>query len=343
MKARAIDNYIRRATAGLPHFERIDTAAELRVNLNVRIKELMLEGHSREEAEFLAIKDMGDAFTANRAFLGHAFTHRLGWALVVLTLLAGAGWWLWQNWYSVFPWETEVRAVELTMRDMDRTLQNDKRFVERGKYLKYEFNLPRGTKQVEVALVSREETVSGVLSGQFPGQYPYSRKLSPVGANKPLRYGLLLSNGIVADKSNFEIQQMIVEPIATQTYKPFGEIESESVFNMVSAGVGSRWAKFAQPNGVRPVKNSWGWISRKMVGKSNIRLNEWFLLVEYSIDFAQKLSTPYAPPNAAVFILVKASDQLLGNKAPKTRDIRLGKFTHQPVFVNSKGQQIIVR
>jgi hypothetical protein len=82
-----IDTYIKRATSGLPTRERIDTAAELRVHLNARVKKHLLEGHTREEAEFLAVDAMGAPAPVNRQFIGHLFTPKLGW-------------WHWQLWGS---------------------------------------------------------------------------------------------------------------------------------------------------------------------------------------------------------------------------------------------------
>ena len=46
-----INQYINKATAGLPNKERIDTSAELRVHLNAQVKKHIIEGHSQKEAE----------------------------------------------------------------------------------------------------------------------------------------------------------------------------------------------------------------------------------------------------------------------------------------------------
>ncbi len=96
-KTRPIDRYIKQATAGLPRLERIDTAAELRVNLNLRIKELMLEGHTPEEAELLVVKNMGDAASTNRAFIFNRFKLSIGWLLVSASIFGGAGFWLFKT------------------------------------------------------------------------------------------------------------------------------------------------------------------------------------------------------------------------------------------------------
>ncbi|CAN5507467.1 hypothetical protein BH24DEI1_BH24DEI1_04670 [soil metagenome] len=88
------DRYIRQVTQGLLPRKRIDTAAELRVHLNGRARELMLEGFSREEAEHLAVMGMGPPASVNRRFLGHLFTAPLGWLTVVVLVLGGTGWWV---------------------------------------------------------------------------------------------------------------------------------------------------------------------------------------------------------------------------------------------------------
>ncbi|MFC6664903.1 permease prefix domain 1-containing protein [Deinococcus radiopugnans] len=87
-----LDAYIHRATLGLPRGERLDAAAELRTHLLERVAEHMAQGFSREEAEYLTVKGMGEPQTVNRGLLGHVFTNRLGWAaLAVLLVGAGAG------------------------------------------------------------------------------------------------------------------------------------------------------------------------------------------------------------------------------------------------------------
>ena len=82
LKRRPIDKYIQQVTAGLPHLERIDTAAEIRVHLNQKTRDLMTQGFPREEAEHLAVQEMGPVSSTNRALLGHIFTPKLGWITV---------------------------------------------------------------------------------------------------------------------------------------------------------------------------------------------------------------------------------------------------------------------
>jgi hypothetical protein len=92
LKRKPIDMYIRRATAGLPRLERVDTAAEIRVHLLQKTRELMAQGFPREEAEHLAVQEMGPVAATNRAFLGHIFTSSLGWVVVGLTVIASGIW-----------------------------------------------------------------------------------------------------------------------------------------------------------------------------------------------------------------------------------------------------------
>lgn len=85
-----VDQYIRRATTGLPNRTRLDTAAELRVHLNERIRKYMAQGFDRAEAEHLAVEQMGPAEPVNRRFLGHVFTPRVGWVVLGLLVLASS-------------------------------------------------------------------------------------------------------------------------------------------------------------------------------------------------------------------------------------------------------------
>lgn len=87
-----VDQYIRRATTGLPSRTRLDTAAELRVHLNERIRQYMAQGFDRAEAEHLAVEQMGPAEPVNRSFLGHVFTPRVGWVVLALLVLVFGGW-----------------------------------------------------------------------------------------------------------------------------------------------------------------------------------------------------------------------------------------------------------
>ncbi len=110
-----IDQYIRRATLGLPRRQRLDTAAELRVHLNARAASLSSQGLDPAEAEHLAVERMGPVDPLNRALLGHVFTPRLGW-LVAAALAVAFGVWLVLN--HLFAPAPVVRARQVVPGDL---------------------------------------------------------------------------------------------------------------------------------------------------------------------------------------------------------------------------------
>ncbi len=154
LKRRPIDTYIRRATSGLPKLERVDTAAEIRVHLLQKTRELMTQGFPREEAEHLAVQEMGPVAATNRALLGHIFTSSLGWA-VVGVMLAGAGVWTYLERDWIFWKDTTIRKVQLDGDDLQFALKVIPQFVSPPDFSKFEFVVPRGTKTVEYAMASR--------------------------------------------------------------------------------------------------------------------------------------------------------------------------------------------
>jgi hypothetical protein len=115
-----INQYIKKATAGLPSRERIDTAAELRVHLNAQVKKHLLEGHSREEAEFLAVDAMGAPAPLNRQLLGHMFTPQLGWRLVVGAVVVIG---LWFGVQKLLEPRAGIYKVATTTEDLMKVLQ----------------------------------------------------------------------------------------------------------------------------------------------------------------------------------------------------------------------------
>ncbi|GAA4015048.1 hypothetical protein GCM10022631_28690 [Deinococcus rubellus] len=93
----SLNEYIQRATLGLPKAERLDAAAELRAHLLERVAELEQKGFAREEAEFLAVQAMGDPAPMNRGLLGWSLPRTLGWAVLGLMSLATGSWWVYNN------------------------------------------------------------------------------------------------------------------------------------------------------------------------------------------------------------------------------------------------------
>lgn len=62
----SLHQYVQHATLGLPKAARLDAAAELRSHLLERVETLQTQGFSREEAEYLAVRAMGDPGLTNR-------------------------------------------------------------------------------------------------------------------------------------------------------------------------------------------------------------------------------------------------------------------------------------
>ncbi|WP_185974651.1 permease prefix domain 1-containing protein [Deinococcus detaillensis] len=92
-KVLSLNQYVHRATLGLPKAERLDAAAELRAHLLERITELEQKGFARDEAEFLAVRAMGDPQVTNRQLLGHLLTTPLGWVVLGAVMIGGVSWW----------------------------------------------------------------------------------------------------------------------------------------------------------------------------------------------------------------------------------------------------------
>ncbi|WP_194165325.1 permease prefix domain 1-containing protein [Deinococcus terrestris] len=152
----SVDAYIHRATLGLPREERLDAAAELRTHLLERVAEFETQGFSREEAEYLAVKGMGDPQPVNRGLLGHAFTHRAGWGVLALLLLGGGGWWTYREW---LPPREGVRYESATSEDITRLFAD--RDAPRGTYQAATLTYPKGTRSVVYVNVATSELKNG--------------------------------------------------------------------------------------------------------------------------------------------------------------------------------------
>jgi hypothetical protein len=165
LKRKPIDTYIRRATAGLPRLERVDTAAEIRVHLLQKTRELMAQGFPREEAEHLAVQEMGPVAATNRALIGHIFTSSLGW-VVVGVMLIGAGIWTYLERDWIFWKDTTIRSVPLNSDDLQFAMKQIPKFSEPSEFKKFEFIVPRGVKTVEYAIITRHAQKSEVIFSQ---------------------------------------------------------------------------------------------------------------------------------------------------------------------------------
>jgi len=180
----SLNQYIHRATLGLPRTERLDAAAELRAHLLERVAELEKKGFAREEAEFLAVRAMGDPAPINRGLLGHAFTARLGWSVLALALLGGGGWWAANN---LMPPKEGVAYTgsDLTLEDL-RALQADTN-APKGIYQTATITYPVGTKTVYYTYMTpsafniQPKNMLGEnsknITGRWPGSYRYQERI----------------------------------------------------------------------------------------------------------------------------------------------------------------------
>jgi hypothetical protein len=144
LKRGSIDKYIQQVTAGLPQLERIDTAAELRVHLLQKTRELMAQGFPREEAEHLAVQEMGPVSETNRALLGHIFTAKFGWGVLGFVALTIVAWIGWNFRYVVFWPQAEIQQSEITAPELSRAFRMSN--IIGGGHLVFNLKLPQGTK-----------------------------------------------------------------------------------------------------------------------------------------------------------------------------------------------------
>ncbi|MDK2012223.1 MULTISPECIES: permease prefix domain 1-containing protein [unclassified Deinococcus] len=183
------DAYIHRATRGLPRAERLDAAAELRAHLTERMQEHQAHGFSPEEAEYLAVRGMGDPHPVNRGLLGHAFTHRAGWLTLAALLVGGLGWTAYREW---LPPREGAQFSPMNQRDVNALFSN--KDAPRGTYQGVTLTYPRGTKAVlyvtvsstedryrpeEVRLTTKDLTQEEQINfrERLPGSYRYQERL----------------------------------------------------------------------------------------------------------------------------------------------------------------------
>lgn len=294
LKRRPIDTYIRRATAGLPRLERVDTAAEIRVHLLQKTRELMAQGFPREEAEHLAVQEMGPVAPTNRAFLGHAFTSSLGW-LVLGALLFTGGIWAFLERDAIFWKDTSVTNILLDTQDLEFAMRQTPAFTKPPKLVKAGFYLPRGTRTLEYAIISKHgHYQSTVISDQ--GGF-----VADVIGRKPHRFSMLIGEGQMASQSPPNARGIIFQTATTsdQTTRwiwPFGFTPTYNTYNRT--GFGRIWTN-QKLSGTLTDLLTW----------NPVKLNTWtpvYLLSPSKTDGDFKYPDPKAAD--ALLIAVRASD-----------------------------------
>ncbi len=188
MPASALDRYIARATLGLPRAERLDTAAELRTHLLERAAQLQAQGFAREEAEYLAVRQMGNVRATNVQLLGHFFTTPLGWGVLALVVLALVGW---QAWSSFGVSRVRVNATGWQDKGLNGLIAGG---TLPTTYNQFGLTLSRKTQKLYVAWITPESIrrrvqsqVMDVRGGQYvsvwaslPTWRPYWKNRSPL-------------------------------------------------------------------------------------------------------------------------------------------------------------------
>lgn len=287
----SIDAYIHRATLGLPKAERLDAAAELRAHLLERTAEHEAQGFSREEAEFLAVKGMGDPQPVNRSLLGHALTHKAGWLALVVLLAGGGGWWAYREW---MPPKEGVAFEAATPADIARLFADPD--APRGQYQAATLTYPRGTQAVVYANVASNDIKNGNANvfvsvkniedqnqqnfrGRIPGSYRYqerwlivSQRLTCRGMPRRRLYATALS---------------LNSPFANSG------IQSQSGLGYIVEACNNPSVLLRQRGGEFPYvvpADGEGYLLTSASGQHTLHLNQWTVLRRLVVD-------PQADPN----------------------------------------------
>jgi hypothetical protein len=264
LRKRPIDDYIYRATLGLPKNNRVDTSAELRVHLNSRVKELMAGGFPKDESEHLAVQEMGPVEPVNLAFLGHGFTNKLGWIVLVAAVLGGVFYFFNQK------HENPLREAMLDGKDFATILANNK--LERPTYRKFEIDIPGNVNQVEWALIGWNTLE--ILSN--------SREKAPMLNSLGTKLSMLV--GLGTPKAN--TQTKCKEGSAVQMVLYSGTLELSSVRSSPEIICLHPGLQPYNPNiKSRINKPSYNEFSSTRIGTfSKINLNEWMPVLNWDVD-----------------------------------------------------------
>ena len=235
LKRQPIDTYIRRATAGLPRLERVDTAAEIRVHLLQKTRELMAQGFPKEEAEHLAVQEMGPVAVTNRALLSHVFTSSAGW-VVVGAMLASAGVWTYLERDWIFWKDTRSVEASLDSKDLQFAIRQSSSFALSPQMVRIDFYAPRNTQTLEYAIISKH--------GQFQKTFFNSDSVEgyrPVefSTKAPMRVSLLIGEEQLITKLGRNTRGIMLK---TSVKPPTRNMFFQSEFlSTTSTYVGRKW------------------------------------------------------------------------------------------------------
>ncbi|WP_194165225.1 permease prefix domain 1-containing protein [Deinococcus terrestris] len=277
--SRVFSRYVHRATLGLPRQERLEAAAELRTHLMDRAARLEAEGFSREEAEHLAVKGMGDVGVTNRQLLGHVFTNQVAWVVLAALVLGGGGWWVWQNvplpmWgQATWRWDNE-----LTVPDLTRLMEDDS--APRSPYHAGDLSLPARTAWFYITVIPRRGAGAGVLSIRNL-QYRNGSASPHPALNSRIQARLLLSAEPWAAQTcalrNGQPQMQIYAALHTHHQ----DLGSDMTGNSSCTGI----VLPAPQNLAGGYSTFW---KRDLWHEQTVPLNQWTVLAAYIVDLGEK-------------------------------------------------------
>lgn len=293
-----VDQYIRRATTGLPGRTRLDKAAELRVHLNERVTQYTQQGFERAEAEHLAVQHMGPAEPVNRSFLGHVFTPRVGWVVLVLLVLAAASW-VGAN-YLFAPAATA----------QERQVTADELMGYLGDFASLQLTLPRGTQTIWVA--------------------------SSIGADGPLTAGHRLTERLAALRPNQRLSMPISigflnQALARSSCEPGERVlvtqmdsrnRSEGCMPMPSDTGG--WVSLMQ-NDAALVQNAW---QPLLLYRPSVVVEELQPGQRSTLDLPDGFRV-YASRDTWIVLSVMLSTELLGESDPAAKPPTVAEVVQQ--------------
>ncbi|WP_199776914.1 permease prefix domain 1-containing protein [Deinococcus sp. NW-56] len=307
--SRVFSRYVHRATLGLPRQERLEAAAELRTHLMDRAARLEAEGFSREEAEHLAVKGMGDVGVTNRQLLGHVFTNRVAWAVLAVLVLGGGGWWVWQNvplpgWgQATWRWDSELGTADLAALFEDAN-------APRGHYLAGQLSLPTRAEWLYITLVPRKNEGMAVL-------HISSLRPHPKDDNAPT----------TRPANERTVSRLLLGGAAWETLPTNCTRSVPQVRLYVKTLPLSPWSLGSICTGVTlpPTSQLSGWSAGwQPETDGSLTLNRWTVLAAYGVGYGQRNaksgvinSDPWNSQHAVLFAVMPADHALhTGRKIP---------------------------